>query len=134
MSSGAGFGGRDAKRHKMSSEAKEETEESDDEENIPMLKVCHYEEKVLSVSASVTPRSLVKTGHVEQASPSWYTTYRARVGSAFGDASRQFGSSEYDVHILEKRGEMLKLIILALVVHQYKNANKMTCVQFNSGR
>lgn len=61
-----------------------------------------------SVFTVLTPESTTKAGNVDQSeSTDWYHKYRTRVTKC-GDMNRSFGSSEYDIHILEKRGEWAK--------------------------
>lgn len=107
MGSKSGFDGHDTKRPRItlvSSEKECETEDSDDEEINAMFKASHYEEKVIYVKEKHLRTQT--TSNIEQTSSSWYNSYRTRVISKVGDTSRHYGSTEYDCHILEKRGKI----------------------------
>lgn len=134
MSSEAGSSDHDAKRRKISQsitlrkttkETKNLNEEDKDGANV----TYHYEENVRHyeetfVRENVGYRHSKNVSSIEQTNSSWYDAYRARVVKNLGDANRNYGTSEYDVHILEKRGKRRPSAFWTAEVYYYSNVEK----------
>lgn len=115
MSSEAGSSDHDAKRRKISQsitlrKTTKETKNLNEDDKEAANVSYHYEENVQHyeetfVREHLGYRQSKNVSSIEQTNSSWYNAYRERVVKNLGDANRHYGTSEYDVHILEKRGK-----------------------------
>lgn len=112
MSSDAGSSDHDAKRRKIIQHSATNITTNQTNKREKQSTTYHYEENLHHYEESFSRnesascyRQSTTVGNIEQNNASWYETYRARVVKNIGDVNRHYGTSEYDTHILEKRGK-----------------------------
>lgn len=112
MNSETGSTDNDAKRRKLVHDPTKSTTTKQTKAREELGSSYHYEENVHHYEESFSRndsascyRQFTTVSSIEQNNSSWYGTYRARVVKNIGDVNRQYGTSEYDTHILEKRDE-----------------------------